>query len=67
MKVTYDFILPEDIDELSVFQISKEMYSSLFDLINLRRDIHKGYIEDVDVILDKLESIIDQSKINEIL
>ena len=60
-KVTYEFDLCEDRDELKVFQHADEMYGALWEIYNLCRTQLKHGEEVPDVMVNLLEEIRDLS------
>jgi len=66
MKVRYEFKEPEEREERHLFEISGDMFSSLWDIQSYIRELNKGWKEDNrEKIIDTIEDLLYNSKINE--
>ena len=66
MKITYEFDPYDDRDDLRIVQKASNMHSGLWDLLNYRRDLSKGYKKfEIDEVLDELAEILETSTIDE--
>jgi len=67
MKVRYEFKEPEERSERQLFEISSDMFSALWDIQAYIRELNKGWKEDDrEKIIDTIEDLLYNSKINEI-
>ena len=67
MKAKFEFNLPEEEGQYQVYKNSYDMFISLCDLRDLSRCLYKGYEDpNIDNIIDKLNDILVDSKIDEI-
>ena len=66
-KIIYEFDSVEDDGSIQIHQNATIMYMALCDLRDLARSIYKGWEEyDEDKVLDRLNDIIYESKIDEV-
>ena len=66
MKVIYEFDPYEDIEELKTHQKASSMYCALWDLLNYRRDLYKGYKKfELEGVLQEIQEILNDSKVDE--
>lgn len=67
MKIIYEIDVEKDSHYKKLFEISSDMYSSLFNIDNYLREIRKGWKnDDIDEILEKVGSFISESRIHEV-
>lgn len=62
----YDSENPDDVDSLRISNKAGSMHSALWDLLNYRRELYKGYKPfKIDKVLQELADIIEYSKVDE--
>ena len=66
-KITYEMDSIDDSGDIQVYEIAKNMMSALFDLQRYTRELYKGWKPfDQDEVLDRLNDILYNSKIDEV-